>query len=313
MEMFCAKCGTSNDEAANFCANCGYALPLSAQVVGAASDEEYYKAFIGPKNQDYYLHHFSSFDQRGKVRETWHWPSFFVTFYWLLYRKMWVNALLYFFLPYAFLIVVGILGLVAGSASAIPIALGYLAYMAGIFILLPMYANGIYYKHCKKVIADVRAKTPDTQRQLGELSGKGGTSSIVIILLLIFGFVAVIGILAAIAIPAYSDYTNKSRTAQAASIGRDATVSVSGFYNQYRMIPQSLEAAGFVATLPPSVKGISIDNQTGTISITMEGGALSGQSIRFVPSLDDREQLVWTCMSEEIRARYLPRDCQQPK
>src|SRR5574340_1091158 len=245
--MFCSKCGTSNDEAANFCANCGYALPLSApdaslpraQADGSASEDEYYRAVIGPKNQDYYLRHFSRFDSDGRTGATWNWPAFLVTFYWLLYRKMWLNALIYFFLPYLVLILLAIIGVAAGDASGLLIGAGYLLYMAGIFIGLPMYANALYYRHCRKVIAAVRATTHDTQRQLGELDGKGGTSSIVIILILILSFVAVVGILAAIAIPAYQDFTVKSRMVLAAGVGREAADSVGDFYSQYRTMPQS--------------------------------------------------------------------------
>lgn len=318
--MFCAKCGTSNDDTANFCASCGYALPLSDQdasksqvkAEGSASADEYYKAIIGPKNQDYYLRHFSRFDNDGKTSTTWHWPAFLVTFYWLLYRKMWLNALIYFFLPYLVLILLGIVGAVAGDESGVLAGIGYLLYAAAIFILLPMQANAFYYKQCKKMISAVRATSQDTQRQLGELSGRGGTSSIVIILILIFTFVAVIGILAAIAIPAYHDYTVKARMVQAESIGRAATGIVGDFYSQHQTIPENLQEAGFAPTLPPFVKEISIDVQSGTIIITMDSSVVDGKSLMFVPSKDDNGELVWSCMSDEIQDRYLPRDCRQP-
>lgn len=316
--MFCSKCGISNDDAVKFCVSCGYALPLTdpmsqAKANDSASDEEYYKAVIGPKNQDYYLRQFSRFDNDEKTSATWHWPAFLVTFYWMLYRKMWLNALIYFFLPYLLLILLGIVGAVSGNTSGMLVGAGYLLYVAAIFILMPMYANALYYKQCKKSISAARASSHDTQRQLGELSGKGGTSNVFIIIVLIFVFVAVIGILAAIAIPAYQDYTTKARMAQAVNIGRAAADSVGSYYNQNRAIPQNLEAAGFASSLPPSVKGVSVNSQTGTVTVTMEGTAVSGKSLMFVPSQDANGQIIWTCMSDEIQDKYLPHDCQRSK
>ena len=106
--MFCPQCGSSNDNSAKICSVCGNVLlqaghdtqpsPMAADVPRSA--DEFYKAAVGHKNQDYYLRHFARFDSNGKVGVSWHWPAFFVTFYWFLYRKMWLNALLYFFLSY---------------------------------------------------------------------------------------------------------------------------------------------------------------------------------------------------------------------
>jgi Tfp pilus assembly protein PilE len=317
VRMFCPKCGISNSDDAVFCSSCGNALPLaakgssmqSAAADGFSSMDEYYKAAVGPKNQDYYLNCFSGFDNKGKTGVTWNWPSFLVTFYWLLYRKMWLNALVYFFLPYLLVILFGIIAVVMGDSSGVLIGTGYLLYLAAIFILIPMYANALYYRHCKKIISEVRASSQDTQRQLGELSGKGGTSNIVLIFVLIFVFVAIIGILAAIAIPAYQDYTTKARTVQAVTFGKTATDSVANFYNLHQAIPNSLEESDFALSLPPSVKALSFNSQNGTVTVTVEGAVVNGKSILFVPSLDAGNQLIWTCMSEEIQDRYLPQEC----
>lgn len=314
--MFCPKCGKSNDDAATFCVDCGSALPLpvgnipkSRTAAGTtASLEEYYKAVIGPKNQGYYLDRFSRFDRDGKAGASWNWPSFFVTFYWLAYRKMWLNALLYFIFPYFYFV---LLGIVAGvtHASGLLIFMGYALYFAAIFILMPMYANALYYKYCKNKIPTVNASPHDTQRKLGELSGKGGTSNVAFIIIFVFIFVAVIGILAAIAIPAYQEYTTRARMAQAVIIGNSATGYVDNFYNQHHSLPNSLDEAGFTTPLPPSVSELGINNQNGTVSIAMKGSVVNGKSLMFVPGLDTNNQLVWTCMSTEIQDRYLPQEC----
>ena len=214
--MFCSKCGSSNDDAAKFCASCGQALTpqgaASASPVQAgepASPEEYYRAVLGPKNQAYYLNHFSRFDDEGKLSPTWNWSAFLVTFYWLLYRKMWVHAAIYFALPYMLWILFWVVGAVAGSLVGIVGSLVYFGYVAAVLVVIPIYANALYYQHCKKMIDTVRSTTQGTQRQLGELAGKGGTSRAAYIVILVLTFVAIIGILAAIAIPAYQGYTER--------------------------------------------------------------------------------------------------------
>ena len=56
---------------------------------------ELYRAAIGPSAQDYYLKHFLRFDSEGKTSATWHWPAYWATLNWLIYRRMWAWALGY--------------------------------------------------------------------------------------------------------------------------------------------------------------------------------------------------------------------------
>lgn len=319
--MFCPKCGNSNDDSAKFCSGCGSVLPQSVKhtpspqtVIDDHSNlDEFYKAIIGPKNQDYYLGHFTRFDNHGKVDVSWHWPAFFVTFYWFLYRRMWLNALIYFFLPYLVMIPLGIAAAVAGNSADTVIGIGYVLFLIVMFVLPPIYANALYYKYCKKKIVEAGSSSRDLQRQLGELSGKGGTSSVVLIFVLVFAFIAFIGILAAIAIPAYQDYTTRARLAEAVTVGRNAADTVANYYNQHQEVPSNLEQAGFAEPIPPSVKKVSINSQNGTVIITMASAPITGKSLLLVPSLDSNKQIIWTCMSQEIRDNYLPQQCRQQK
>lgn len=318
--MLCPICGSTNENSAKFCSSCGGVLaqptvkPASRTDMSISNDDtEFYKAAIGPKNQNYYLRYFSRTDGGKKIGVSWHWPAFFATFYWLLYRKMWLNALIYFFLPYIFLILLGVTSRVAGSSGYAVVGIGYAVYLIGILLLPPMYANALYYRHCKKKISEVKVSSRDIQRQLGELSGKGGTSHVALIIILVFGVVGVIGILAAIAIPAYQDYTTRARLTEAAAIGRNAAESVANYYYQYQQVPQSLEQAGFTAPLPPSVKAINVNNQNGIVIITMASGPVSGKSLLFVPSLEANNQITWKCVSQEIQDKHLPPHCRQKK
>lgn len=317
--MFCSQCGNSNDSSARFCSGCGFSLPQIGQEATTSQArsnesenlEEFYKAAIGPKNQSYYLRIFQRFENDGKTGASWHWPAFFITFYWLLYRKMWRNALIYFFLPYLVMIPLGIIGAMAGSSADAVIGFGYLLYLAGIFLLPALYANALYYHHCNKKITEAKESSHDMQRQLGELSGKGGTSNVALIIVLVIAFIAFIGILAAIAIPAYQDYTTRARLVEAVSIADSAAESIAQYYYQHQAIPVSLEAAGFTASLPSSVKNIAVDSQNGVVNITMATTPIEDKKLQLVPSLDTNNQIIWQCMSQEIPDKYLPGHCRQ--
>ena len=318
--MYCPKCGAANEDAATFCKACGEVLPLPAGKFqkaqggsgGPTGIEEYYKAVLGPKNRYYYLDRFARFDAEGKTSASWHWPAFFITFYWLLYRKMWLAALGYFFLPSLLYWLVNGIAIVSGHGSGHMLSVSWnLIYLAGIFFLPPMYANSLYYNRCKKMIAEAKAASADTQRQLGELSGKGGTSNIAIIILLFFVFFAFLGIVAAVAIPAYQDYTTRARVAQAYELGRSAEDSVGNYFNRNQTLPGNLGEAGFAASLPPSVSGITMDTRSGTLTIMMKGSIVDGKSLELEPALDENKQLYWNCMSPDIKDRYLPRECRR--
>ena len=56
-----------------------------------------YESAIGP-NTGYYLTRFAEFDA-GESKAGWHWPAFFATSGWFIYRKMWAVGMLNLFWP----------------------------------------------------------------------------------------------------------------------------------------------------------------------------------------------------------------------
>jgi len=230
--MHCAQCGTLNGLALPLCSSCGVSIrkePTAHRgagqrqsLLGALDNpretreglRELYAAAVGPNNRDHYLAKFALFDHERRTSAGWHWPAFFVTFYWLLYRKMWGKAALYFFLPYMLLVPAALFG------RAVPgmIAIGYLAYVVGIFILPPLLADAAYYRHCERVISRARSVNRSQEGQLGLVARKGGTSSFLPLLASVLAIVMLVGTVAAIALPAYQDYTARMKAKQAASI-----------------------------------------------------------------------------------------------
>src|SRR5262245_42760869 len=96
--MFCSKCGApAAVTGARFCAKCGSSLDAAAEpAMPDRGEVEYVEAAIGPHNRDYYLPKFERFGSGGGYA-SWNWPALFVPLLWMLYRKMWLFAAIYFF------------------------------------------------------------------------------------------------------------------------------------------------------------------------------------------------------------------------
>jgi Zn-dependent protease with chaperone function len=135
--------------------------------------------------------------------------------------------------------------------------------------------------------------------RLGLGGGLGGTMVMV----------AVIGVLAAIAIPAYQDYVTRSKMAEVFLLGKGATDAVASYYDQNHKVPQDLAEAGFTAT-SPTVQGIKVSPK-GVVSLTLAIPTLTGKSLLFVPSLDQDKRIKWRCASDDIQDKYLPMQCRQ--
>ncbi len=120
--------------------------------------------------------------------------------------------------------------------------------------------------------------------------------------------VAIIGILAAVAIPAYQDYTIRANMAGAVAVGRQAADMVGAYYDEKKAIPASLAETGFAAT-SPAVKLVSVNPKSGVVTLTVAIPQLDGKSLLYVPSLDENKRIRWRCGSEDIPPKYLPAVC----
>lgn len=152
--MFCAKCGRDLPEGAAFCMNCG--APVKPDLPGgtaAGSGIDEIGLFVG-KNSGYYSTAFRKFNIRGveTFAPTWNWAAFLYNFWWMLYRKLYLWALAWFFLTlipifgFAFWIAAGITG------------------------------NYLYYRHATSKIREAKSVQPPDQLTavLVELGGVNG-------------------------------------------------------------------------------------------------------------------------------------------
>ena len=287
-----------------------YAPPNAGPAGRAASDspiltdEEAREAVIGRTNTLYYLGRFDhlSHGEGGG----WHWPGFFVTWYWMLYRKMWIPALIYFFAPY----LMGML--ITGIAAASPAVGGLLglAWLAAWLIGPGLFANSWYYKHCLKTIRNVRARGGSKEQMLARLEAAGGTSNVLVIILvlLVVGFFG-IGVLAAVALPAYQTYTVKAKVADAILEGTDVAALVGRQYQATGQLPTDVDRiAAQVPHQSRYVQKIDLDPATGALELHITATPQVSGSIKLFPSADSSRRLTWSCSTDDLQ-RYVPKSC----
>lgn len=121
--------------------------------------------------------------------------------------------------------------------------------------------------------------------------------------------VAIIGILAAIAIPAYNDYMVRARVSELINVGSNAKTSVSEYRISKGVMPTSNAQAGVTSIVTSKVSAVTI-SAGGVITITGNatnlgtGGALA---IILTPTFANGA-VTWTCTSSGA-TQYVPGSC----
>lgn len=135
--------------------------------------------------------------------------------------------------------------------------------------------------------------------------------------------VAIIGILAAIALPAYQDYTARSQVSEALTLASGGKVAVSEFWADRGYFPPHNESAGLAADTSISGNyvaqvgtGTSGDNTTpGQITATMKtSGVASGvQGFKLTLSaVTTAGSVEWRCFEQSkdtTKNKYVPQTC----
>ena len=131
--------------------------------------------------------------------------------------------------------------------------------------------------------------------------------------------VAIIGILAAIAIPQYQNYVARAQVAEAFSLASGAKTAVAEYFNTNGTFPDTNEEAG-LPQLPTDISGkyvasVTVSENLGTGVITAAFGAdahsnLVGGVITLT-AVDNGGSIKFTCSSggRDIGA-YLPSNCE---
>jgi uncharacterized RDD family membrane protein YckC len=132
-----------------------------------------------------------------------------------------------------------------------------------------------------------------------------------IVLIVLAAMVLPIGILTAIAIPAYQDMTVRSKMIDAVRVGREATIAVEEYYGKNRVLPRSAVEAGIRDANPRIVQSVNVDPGNGVVRVVLAIPGQQGKSLLFEPRREADGRVVWTCRGDDVQPRYLPQDCRQ--
>jgi type IV pilus assembly protein PilA len=138
--------------------------------------------------------------------------------------------------------------------------------------------------------------------------------------------VAIIGILAAIALPAYQDYATRSKISEVMIAASACKTGVSEFIQSNGSFPADADAAGCSTTATKYVAaGTTVTDTTGAVTVTIQGtgSAADGEAIILQPTSDAARTTALTAATEVIQGwscgtdadsglyKYFPAPCRQ--
>ena len=126
--------------------------------------------------------------------------------------------------------------------------------------------------------------------------------------------VAIIGILAAIAIPMYMDYTIRAQISEGLSLSGSAKTAASEFYMDRGSFPANNLEAGLATSTKFSGKYVTSVTVTGAVISIQYGnsanGQISGDTVDLTGDTSAPGAVAWVCASGgTIQAKHLPPAC----
>ena len=127
--------------------------------------------------------------------------------------------------------------------------------------------------------------------------------------------VAIVGILAAVALPAYQDYTVRARVSEGVGLAAAAKSTVA----ENAASSSANLGSGYNFTATKNVKAMAINATNGTITVTFTTAAGGdGKTMTFVPTsgtaalsagTPPSTTIAWNCSGGTLDAKYRPAEC----
>jgi len=126
--------------------------------------------------------------------------------------------------------------------------------------------------------------------------------------------VAIIGILAAIAIPAYQDYTIRAQVSEGINLASGAKAAISEYFMDSGVLPASNADAGLEAAANISGNYVSqvAVGAAGVVTVTYSGpevnAQIAGQTLTLTPTTN-AGSVQWQCASGTLQPKHVPSAC----
>ncbi len=281
--------------------------------------------FIGPRSQAHYLKRFASFDAAQRIGMRWHWAAFFMTLPWLLYRKRYLDGLVYAVAGWSFVQLVLTLMLVITETVLMPFvppALGWWvrgsvagAGLLGWCVLTAGWADAYYYRVARREISETLEDRLSQGEQAAHLQQEGGVSWVGgLVAVLLFGFLLLL--VRYRFLPMYATYQSREALLMAYDAALVARGRVDTIYQASGVCPAGLplstaEQNQHLASIAVQRQADGLPPQTQCVVVaTLRGIRWPAQSINgeqvVLYRLPDQR---WHCLTT-ISSREAPRRCQ---
>ena len=192
---------------------------------------------IGPR-AEYYLKQFAKFERAGaSTLLTWNWPAFFFSTPWFTYRRLDGYAIANFFLPIVFLWLSMMFAHGGGLLAWIIAG----TYVVVAFVLIPMHANGIYYRRLKAQFARATAPDADAEKLWPQPPSAGKLFSAVFA----GAFALLVPVFLAVMPAAYDDYAPRAKVLEGVFNATALQREVDAFYAEHKRLPGPQEQDRF--------------------------------------------------------------------
>jgi Zn-dependent protease with chaperone function len=121
--------------------------------------------------------------------------------------------------------------------------------------------------------------------------------------------VVVIGILAAVAIPAYQDYVVRAKVQQSLGNADGVSAAIGAFVQARNALPPSLDAIDVAHLAEGPDFGITL-GEGGAFTVIYHGpSVLEGATIEFVPFRAEDQSIRWRCTGGTLQLKFRPPRC----